>query len=125
MVWRVHTAFDLLAGRLTQLKVTDQHQGEQLEVFELQAGDLVITDRANGLRARMVSVLRQGADLLVRFTPHHLPLQDEQGKAITVAKWLKGRHAKACRVLSRRVWISYQGNRIGFRWVALRSIHFK
>ena len=29
MVWRVHTAFDLLAGRLTQLKVTDQHEGEQ------------------------------------------------------------------------------------------------
>jgi hypothetical protein len=29
LVWRVHTAFDLLAGRLTQLKVTDQHEGEQ------------------------------------------------------------------------------------------------
>ena len=29
MIWRVHTAFDLLAGRLTQLKVTDQHEGEQ------------------------------------------------------------------------------------------------
>ena len=44
MVWRVHTAFDLLAGRLTQLKVTDRQVGEQLEVFELQAGDLVIRD---------------------------------------------------------------------------------
>jgi hypothetical protein len=29
LVWRVHTAFDLLAGRLTQLKVTEQHEGEQ------------------------------------------------------------------------------------------------
>ena len=34
MVWRVHTAFDLVAGRLTQLKVTDRQVGEQLEVFE-------------------------------------------------------------------------------------------
>jgi hypothetical protein len=34
MVWRVHTAFDLLAGRLTQLKVTDRQVGEQLEVFD-------------------------------------------------------------------------------------------
>jgi len=35
MVWRVHTAFDLLAGRLTQLKVTDRQVGEQLEVFDV------------------------------------------------------------------------------------------
>ena len=34
MVWRVHTAFDLLAGRLSQLKVTDQSVGEHLEIFE-------------------------------------------------------------------------------------------
>jgi hypothetical protein len=53
MVWRVHTAFDLLADRLTQLKVTDQSEGEHLEVFELQEGDLVVTDRANGLRERI------------------------------------------------------------------------
>ncbi len=39
MVWRVHTAFDLLAGRLTQLKVTDQSEGEHLEVFDLQPGE--------------------------------------------------------------------------------------
>src|SRR6266852_8966531 len=103
MIWRVHTAFDLLAGRLTQLKVTDRHEGEHLEVFELQAGDLVITDRANGLRPRIAFVLSKGADLLVRFTPHNLPLEDEQGRAIAVVKWLKGRHAPAGRVLSRRV----------------------
>ena len=29
LVWRVHTAFDMLAGRLTQIKVTDCHEGEQ------------------------------------------------------------------------------------------------
>src|SRR5712672_3944792 len=38
MVWRVHTAFDLLAGRITQLKVTDQSEAEHLEVFDLQPG---------------------------------------------------------------------------------------
>ena len=43
IVMRVHTAFDLLAGRLTQVKVTDCHEGEHLEVFELQKGDLVVT----------------------------------------------------------------------------------
>lgn len=29
IVMRVHAAFDLLSGRLTQIKVTDCHEGEQ------------------------------------------------------------------------------------------------
>jgi hypothetical protein len=99
MVWRVHTAFDLLAGRLTQLKVTDQQEGEHLEVFDLQAGDLVITDRANGLRQRIVFVLRKAADLVVRFTPHNLPLQEASGKALDVVRW--------------RVWMSCPGRTSG------------
>lgn len=119
-VWRVHTAFDLLAGRLTQLKVTDQQEGEHLEMFDLQAGDLVVTDRANGLRARIAFVHQRQADLVVRFTPHHLPLEDEQGKTIELVKWLKGRHAPAGRVVSRLVWISHAGQRIGLRCVGLR-----
>src|SRR5260221_4328149 len=91
MVWRGHTGFDLLAGRLTQLKMTHRHEGEHLEVFELQAGDVVVTDRANGLRARIGFVHQQQADVVVRFTPHNLPLEDEQGRAIAV--------------VSRAVWI--------------------
>ncbi len=39
IVMRVHTAFDLLAGRLTQIKVTDCHEGEHLEIFDLQKGE--------------------------------------------------------------------------------------
>ena len=120
MTWRVHTAFDLLAGRLTQLKVTDQQEGEHLEVFELQAGDLVITDRANGLRQRIVFVLRQAADVVVRFTPHNLPLQEASGKALDVVRWLKGCHAPAGRVVSRDVWIDYQGQQFAVRCLGLR-----
>jgi hypothetical protein len=120
MVWRVHTAFDLLAGRLTQLKVTDRQEGEHLEVFDLQAGDLVITDRANGLRQRIVFVLRKGADLVVRFTPHNLPLQQAPGKALDVVRWLKGCHAPAGRIVSRWVWISYQGESFAVRCIGLR-----
>src|SRR6266849_5732370 len=120
MVWRVHTAFDLLAGRLTQLKVTDRQVGEQLEVFELQAGDLVVTDRANGLRARIGFVLSKAADVVVRFTPHNLPLEEADSKGMPVVKWIKGRHAPAGRICSRPVWISYQGQRIALRWIALR-----
>lgn len=120
MVWRVHTAFDLLAGRFTQLRVTDQHVGEQLELFDLQAGDLVVTDRANGLRQRVAFVLQQQADLLVRFTPRNFPLEEEDGRRLEVVRWLKGRAAPAGRVLSRTVWMNVQGERTALRWVAIR-----
>jgi hypothetical protein len=120
MVWRVHTAFDLLSGRLTQLRVTDHHVGEHLEVFDLQEGDLVVTDRANGLRERIAFVLKRHADLLVRFSPRNLPLQEEDGRALDVVRWLKGRHAPAGRVYSRTVWMLHQGQRTALRWVAVR-----
>ena len=120
LVWRVHTAFDLLTGRLSQLKVTDTHEAEHLEVFDLQEGDLVITDRANGYRERFLFVRQRWAHLLVRFTPHTLPLEDAKGKAIEVLKWLKGRHAPAGRICGRSAWISVGGQRLEVRIVALR-----
>lgn len=120
LVWRVHTAFDLLTGRLSQLKVTDTHEAEHLEVFALQEGDLVITDRANGYRERFLFVRQRLAHLLVRFTPHTLPLEDAKGKAIEVLKWLKGRHAPAGRICGQSAWISVGGQRLEVRIVALR-----
>src|SRR5258706_10204247 len=93
IVMRVHTAFDLLAGRLTQVKVTDCHEGEHLEVFELQKGDLVVTDRANGLRQRIVFVLSKLADIIVRISPSKFPMEDEQGAPFRLIDWLKRLHA--------------------------------
>ena len=100
--------------------MTDRQEGEHLEVFDLQEGDLVITDRANGLRQRIVFVLRKGADLVVRFTPHKLPLQAAPGKPLDVVRWLKGCPAPAGRVVSRGVWISYQGQLFAVHCIGLR-----
>ncbi len=96
-VWRVHTAFDLLAGRLTQLKVTDCHEGEHLEIFELQKGDVI-----------------------VRISPSKFPMEDEQGASIAVLDWLKGLPACAGEICSRAVWISCAHKRIQLRLIALR-----
>jgi hypothetical protein len=120
IVWRVHTAFDLLAGRLTQVKVTDYQEGEHLEVFDLQSGDLVVTDRANGLRERVAYVLSKCAHIIVRITPRMFPMEDEQGHKITVIDWLKGLHAPDGAIFSRMVWITVAHQRIQLRLVALR-----
>jgi len=116
----VHTAFDLLSSRLTQVKVTDYQEGEHLEVFDLQPGDLVVTDRANGLRERVGFVLSRCAHIIVRITPRMFPMEDEQGAKIVVLDWLKGLHAPDGAIFSRSVWITYARQRIPLRLVALR-----
>jgi hypothetical protein len=120
IVMRVHTAFDLLTGRLTQVKVTDCHEGEHLEVFDLQKGDLVVTDRANGLRKRIVFVLSKLADIVVRISPSKFPMEDEQGAAISVVDWLKGLQASAGQICSRAVWITSARKRIKLRLIVFR-----
>ncbi len=119
-VWRVHTAFDLLAGRLTQVKVTDCHEGEHLEVFDLHPGDLVVTDRANGLRTRIVFVLSKMAEIVVRISPSRFPMENEHGKPIMVLEWLKGLQVSAGEIRSRVVWITVAKKRIKLRLLALR-----
>jgi len=120
IVMRVHTAFDLLAGRLTQIKVTDCHEGEHLEIFDLQKGDLVVTDRANGLRKRVVFVLSKLADIVVRISPSKFPMEDEQGAPFRLIDWLKGLHASAGTIGSRAVWITYAHKRVKLRLIAFR-----
>jgi len=117
MVYRVHTAFDLLAGRLTQLKVTNKYVAEQLAVFAIQAGDLLVSDAVNSYRERLFWVKEKGADLLVRLNLKTLPMEEADGRGFAVLPWLKSRHAPAGRVCSREVWISQQGNRQAIRLI--------
>jgi hypothetical protein len=119
-VWRVHTAFDLCAGRLTQVHVTDNKVAEQWELFDVQEGDLVVSDSANGYQDRLLFILERKADALVRFWPATLPLWDDEGKRIDLVRWLKGRHAPAGRVCERRVWLSGEEGKREVRVVALR-----
>jgi hypothetical protein len=80
----------------------------------------VITDRANGFRPRIAYVHQRQAEVVVRFTPKSLPLEDKEGKPIELVRWLKGRHAPAGRVCSRLLWICHQGSRIAVRCIGLR-----
>lgn len=120
-VWRVHTAYDLQAGRLSEVQVTDDKVGENWNRFDLQAGDLLVSDAANGYRGHIAFASSKQTDVVVRFSPRTLPLFDEQGHRIDVLRWLKGRHAPAGRVCSRTVWLQQpDGSEQQVRLVALR-----
>jgi hypothetical protein len=44
--WRLHSAYDLLAGQLAWVQVSDHHQGESLARLPIQAGDILVGDKA-------------------------------------------------------------------------------
>jgi len=91
--WRIHTAFDLLAGRLTEAQLTDHHVGESWKLFDVQPGDLIVSDAINGYPERIGWIKDQQADALVRASAHTSPLFDTQGRRFELLSWLKGRHA--------------------------------
>ena len=89
--WRVHLGYDLLAGRLHDVRVSDQHTAEGFTLFDVRPGDLLVADRGYCRRGQLASVLTRGADLVVRLAVWQVPLLDEQGQPVDVLAWLKER----------------------------------
>lgn len=119
-IWRLHTAFDLLSGRLAEVLVTDTTGAENWNRFQVLAGDLLISDRINGYQERIGWVVQQLAHLIVRCSPSALPLYDRGGNRIEVLTWLKARHAPAGRICSRLLWVQTETLWIPVRLIGLR-----
>jgi len=115
--WRMHTAYDLQAGRLVQVTVTDRHTGEVLQHFALRVGDIVVADNGYGYRRNVAFAKKQQADVVLYITPHTFPVEDQQGKPIDLVVWL---HRKGGASRSRTCWCWWQGQRYGVRIVALK-----
>lgn len=115
--WRLHTAYDLQAGRLVQVTVTDRHSGESLQHFDVRRGDIAVGDNGYGYRRNVAHVKRQEADGVFYITPSTFPVEDQQGKAIDVVAWL---HRKGKATRSRPCWCWWEGQRYGVRIVALK-----
>ena len=66
--WRLHLAYDLLAGRMQQVSVTDRRGGEHLARYQWPAGAVLVADRGYGYRRSVATAVRQQADVVVRFS---------------------------------------------------------
>jgi hypothetical protein len=89
--WRLHLAYDLLRGQMAEIRLTDQQGGESLAPFHLRAGDVIVSDRGSGYRKNVAAADAQGAQVLLRFTPHTCPLQQDDGTPLEVVAWLKAK----------------------------------
>ena len=113
--WRLHTAYDLVAGRLTHVTITDGHTAETLAHYGLQPGDIVVADGGYGYRRSVACVARQQADGVFRIYPSTFPLEDAAGHPIDVLRWLRRAGGS---VRSRPGWCSWEGQRYAVRLIA-------
>lgn len=95
-LWRVHAAYDLLAGELAWVRVSDRSIGESLTHLPIQKGDILVGDRAYSKAPQLVAVDAAQAFSLTRFSPWHLPVFASQAPnsscefRIEVQGWLRG-----------------------------------
>ncbi len=116
--WRLHTAYELCAGRLNQVSITDRHGGEKFAYYVLQSADIVIADRGDGFRSSVAYASKRTAYVVLRFVLRNFPVEDEQGEAIDLLAWAEQSTGE---VASRRCWSCWQGQRTQVR-VIIRQL---
>jgi hypothetical protein len=94
-VFRLHCVYDLLAGRLAWIQVSDLHTAEGFAALLLGAGDIVVGDGAYCRARQLLGVAAQHAFALVRYSATHLPLYARATPAwsrehrVDVVDWLR------------------------------------
>jgi len=86
---RLHQSYDLRAGRMEQVQVTDRHQAESLSHFGFRAGDLVVTDAGYPVGSSVEQTQQSQSFLLQRTAASQLHLEDEQGQTIHLKERIK------------------------------------
>jgi Transposase DDE domain len=116
--WRLHTAYDLIAGRLAQVVVTDHTQGEKLDHFELEVGDIAVSDGGYGYRSSVAAVKKKQADGVFRIHPDTFPLEDKFGQPLDL--WPLLRKTKGPRMWERQAYCIHNQQRYAVRVIACK-----
>jgi len=86
--WRLHALLEMVSLQLVGVQLTDLKTGETLCNFSFAPGEVVLTDRGYSHRRGVAHVLESGGQVITRYNPHHLPLEDEAGDKLEIAAWL-------------------------------------
>src|SRR5579859_2809805 len=121
-VWTLHCAYDLLAGQLAWVQVTDQQQGESFTHFPIPPGDILVADGAYSRASQLLAVDAAHAFSLTRFSPCHLPVyapqapMDTRAFRVDVLGWLHGLRPGT---YQRQAVVLAEGRRIAVRLIAV------
>ena len=119
-LWRLHCTFDLPAERFSAFELSDEKEGETLDRIAVEKDEIRIADRAYMQPERMVAVLDQGADLIIRAGWKSARWRDADGSPLDLIAMLRREETNGR--VDRAVKIAPQhGAPFAMRLVAIRK----
>ncbi len=115
--WRMHTAYDFTAGRLSEVVLSDRQTGEHLDHYGFQEGDIVIADSGYGYRRNLATARHAQVDVVLRITYQGVPVVTPSGDALNIAVWLQRGRGQ---IRPRHVGCRINGHTWPVRLLALR-----
>ena len=97
--WRLHIVLDLVSLQLVCVHLTDRHTGETLFNFNFAEGEAVLADRGYSHRKGVAHLINCGGQPIIRYNPHHIPVEDRAGQPLDVAAALEGSEPGEIRTL--------------------------
>jgi hypothetical protein len=115
--WRLHLAYDLTAGRMSQVRVMDRHSGEYLGHYQWWPGEVIVADNGYGYRRSVSLAVRQQAAVVLRIHPATFPVETEAAQPFNVLRWLRQRGGSE---REWHGWCRWEGRRYAIRLVAAK-----
>lgn len=115
--WRLHLAYDLTAGRMSQVRVLDRHSGEHLVHYQWRPGEVIVADNGYGYRRSVSLAVRQQAAVVLRIHPATFPMETEAAQPFNVLRWLRQRGGPEREWYG---WCRWEGRRYAIRLVAAK-----
>ena len=74
---RVHTCYNMTAGAIDSVVISDKYTAESVDVFEITPGDIIMGDAGYGKGKNLAHVLSHKADALFRISPNQVRLAND------------------------------------------------
>lgn len=117
--WRLHFGFDVPAGCMDQIEVTNGKGAELARRFQCQPGEIWIGDRAYAIARSLAHFVFSGAWLVIRTGWNRISWEKANGTPFDIIDWLKKTHLRpADPGLETQVWISSAQGRFSLRLIA-------
>jgi DDE family transposase len=114
---RMHSAYNLGAGRLEAVEVTDRQSAEGLQHFALRPGDIVVTDAGYQLGSSVQQGQAQGAYGVHRFSNHQVRLERADGQKLDMKRLIKHQRYGTIKEYQAWVWDGKHTERFAIRVV--------
>lgn len=101
------------------MHVSSVSQSESFTHYQVQPGDVLIGDRGLAHRRGIAHVLAHQGEVMVRFSPHQLPLSDAKGQPVDLLPWL--RTLQAGQAEEQPVWLADAHGRLPVRVCAYKK----